>query len=112
MSIEDTHVVDVTGRDRVTGRIVLTISDHLPWTDEVEHFALLDQKVRAYVGFIESGQVLQRYPDATERGVQIELACQYVPTPAAIGFLNAVREALERRGITFSHVVLPSETGA
>ena len=109
MSIEDTQVVDVTGRDRTTGRIVLTISDHLPWSDEVKHFDLLDQKVRAYVGFIEGDQILQRYPDARERGAQVELVCKYPPTPGAVGFLNAIRQALERRGIFFTHAVLSSE---
>lgn len=112
MSIEDTLVVDVTGRDRATGRIVLTISDHLPWTDAEKHFDLLDQKVRAYVGFIESGQILGQYPDARERGAQIELVCKYPPTPGAVGFLNAMRQAVERRGITFAQAVLRPEGDA
>lgn len=111
MSIEETEVVDVTGRDRDTGRIVLTISDHLPWTDE-EHFGLLDRKVRAYVGFIESGQILQQYPDAKERGTRIELVCKYPLTSRAIGFLNAVRQALEHRGIAFTQAVLAPEADA
>jgi hypothetical protein len=109
VSIEDTQVVDVTGRDRITGRVVLTISDHLPWSDEARHFDLLDQKIRAYVGFIESDQILQRYPDARERRAQIELVCKYPPTPGAVGFLDALRQALERRGIAFTHAVLSHE---
>lgn len=112
MSIEDPEVVDVTGRDRYTGRIVLTISDHLPWTDNGDHFDLLDKKVRAYVGFIESEQILRRYPDARERGAHIELACKYAPTSQAIGFLDAIRRAVEHRGILFTHTVLPADGDA
>jgi hypothetical protein len=91
---------------------VLTISDHLPWTDAREHFEVLDQKVRAYVGFIESEQILRQYPDARESGACIELVCKYTPTPEAVGFLDAIRRAVEHRGISFGHAVLPPDDDA
>ena len=33
MSIEQPDVVDIMSIDRMTGHVVLTISDHLEWTD-------------------------------------------------------------------------------
>jgi len=33
MSIEQTDIVDIISTDRATGDVVLTISDHLDWSD-------------------------------------------------------------------------------
>jgi hypothetical protein len=37
MSVEQTDVVDIISTDRETGQVVLTISDHLDWSDSVGH---------------------------------------------------------------------------
>ena len=41
MSIEQTDVVDFIGTDKATGLVILTISDHLDWSDEHEHWHCL-----------------------------------------------------------------------
>ena len=53
LSIEQTDVVDFMGIDKLTGEIVLTISDHLEWNDaDEEHLWLLQEKINAYLRFI------------------------------------------------------------
>jgi hypothetical protein len=54
MTIEDARIVDFIGVDPVTGHVVLTITDHLPW-DSDEHVLLLQDKLNRYLAFVESG---------------------------------------------------------
>ena len=67
MSIEQTDVVDIMSTDRASGHVVLTISDHLDWSDSVAHQRLLQNKLNRYLAFVESGEILQSYPDAKDR---------------------------------------------
>lgn len=108
MSVEDPLVVDAIGEDSDVGRLVLTISDHLPWSDG-DHLALLDEKIRGYVGFIESGQLRERFNSGKEAmPVEIRLVCKHRPDDAAVSQLDAIRVAVERRGIMFRHKTLDS----
>jgi hypothetical protein len=105
MTVEQTDVVDVMGIENRSGRVVLTISDHLPWDES--HYSLLEAKLRSYVGFIEGGQLLEAYPDALARGVEIRVVYQEKPPPEAERFLAAADTALQERGISLSHGPLP-----
>jgi hypothetical protein len=65
VSVEQTDVVDIVGIDRETGRVVLTVSDHLDWSDSVGHqIILLQKKLNRYLTFVESGEILEQYPNA------------------------------------------------
>jgi hypothetical protein len=102
VSVDDPCSVDAIGRDPDSGRVVLTIIDQLPWYG-AEHYSALDAKVRGYIGFIESGQLVEAYADAGGRDVEIRLVCQHKPDQDAVSFLDALRSATERRGIRFTH---------
>ena len=109
MSVDQTDVVDSIGTDRESGRVVLTISDHLSW-DENErdnHFRQLEEKIHAYLRFIESGQIHARYPGAKDRHFEIRAVMKYGPPAKATDFLEAARDQLAVRGIAFSYRVLP-----
>jgi hypothetical protein len=68
MAIEKTDVVDAVGIEKATGNIVLTITDSLDWESaETEHIQMLQDKLNAYLRFIESGELLETYPDAVDR---------------------------------------------
>jgi hypothetical protein len=69
VSVEQTDVVDLLGIDRETGHVVLTISDHLDWSDSVGHQTILQKKLNTYLAFVESGEILGQYPDAKDRPV-------------------------------------------
>lgn len=105
MTVEQFDVVDVMGIEDVSGRVVLTISDHLPWNED--HYSLLEAKIRAYLGFIEGDQILETYPDAHDRGVEIRVVYQEQPSQEAESLLAAAAVALRERGIGFSHGPLP-----
>ncbi len=81
MSIEQTDLVDIISIDRMTGEVILTISDHLDWSDCGAHLLLLQSKLNRYLAFVESGEILQSYPKAK--------AIIYLPYQVVIDFRDA-----------------------
>jgi hypothetical protein len=104
MAIDNPEVIDVMGLDRKTGRVTLTVSDHLEWGCPEEHFTLLKEKVEAYVRFVQSGQLLESYPKARDRQVEIKVVFKH--SPAGLRKLDEIGAAVERAGLFFSHEVL------
>ena len=92
MSVEKFNVVDVVSVDPKTDCVVLTISDHLDWEDTVGHQTLLQGKFNAYLAFVESGEILQAYPDAKERRVTFRVVFKYRPDPEGEQFLLRARK--------------------
>ena len=78
MTIEQTNIIDVTGISK-EGEIVLTISDHLEWSDcdSSDHLNMLQDKINTYLSFIESGQIEEEYPNGMERKIVIEVLGKY-----------------------------------
>jgi hypothetical protein len=107
MSVEQTDTVDAIGTDKATGKIFLTIADHLPWNGE--HLLTLQQKLNAYLRFLESGEVYQSYPNATGRDFVIRIFLQHRPTDEAINFLQRAQETIESAG--FGLVFGPLHSG-
>jgi hypothetical protein len=100
MSVEQTDKVDFIGVDDATGDVALGISDHLEWADE-DHLRILQDKINAYLRFVESGEILESYPDARGRHVTIELIARCEPDQKATRFLDRVRKTLEGAGLGF-----------
>jgi len=108
MSIEQTQTVDYVNVDKGSGDVWLTISDHLPWdVSEGEHLDLLQQKLNAYLRFIESGELQKKYPDATGRDVVINLVGKYPLSRQATVFVTKVRAAIGAAGFRLRHEVKP-----
>src|SRR5574341_960328 len=104
MSVEQTNVVDAIGIDNATGDVVLTIADHLEWTgSDNKHFALLQAKLNTYLGFVESGEILERYPDAKGKNVLIDVVCKYPLNQQALGFYGQVMRIVEDAGMKLRH---------
>jgi hypothetical protein len=45
MSVEDVDEVDVVSVDKKSGHVVLTISDHLDWSDTIKHQTILQKSL-------------------------------------------------------------------
>ena len=98
MSIEQGDVVDIVSTDRLTGDVVLTISDHLDWSDSTAHQMLLQSKLNRYLAFVESGELLQNYPSAEGRRITFKVVFQFPPDEAGRRFLAKVRPVIESAG--------------
>jgi hypothetical protein len=92
-------VIDGLGIDKKTGASVLTISDHLPWHEDLLHHQdCLERKLGAYVQFVKSGQLRAHHPDAKIPTIQVYLL--HRPPERGLRALKGAQEALEARGIT------------
>jgi hypothetical protein len=80
--------------------VVLTVSDHLDWKESVEHLTILQNKFNAYLAFVESGEILLRYPKAKGRLVAFEVVFKYRPNPECQEFLTRARRVIESSGFT------------
>ena len=59
MSVEKTNVIDfVSEKD---DNVILTVSDHLEWSEDNEHIFLLQEKINAYLTAIETGKSNEKY---------------------------------------------------
>ena len=100
MSVEQTDVVDILGIDRKSGHVVLTISDHLDWSDSVGHQTILQKKLNTYLAFVESGEILEKYPDARNRAVAFRVVFQVPPDESGQAFVARARQVIESAGFT------------
>lgn len=101
MSVEDKNVVDFVSIAPSNNKVMLSISDHLEWDEENEHIIILQDKINAYISFIESGDVYEKYPQSEGKSFAIELVLKYKPNEEGYNFLNHVKEILEEAGYGF-----------
>ena len=105
MSIEQTDTVDIVSTDRVSGHVVLTISDHLDWSDSTAHLTLLQSKLNRYLAFVESGEILESYPDAKDRLIVFKVVFKFPPDEAGRAFLAKVKPIIESAGFSLRNEV-------
>lgn len=101
MSVDDLNVVDIVGVDKHTGNLVLTISDHLDWSNTSEHMLILQAKINKYLAFVESGEILEKFPNAGGRKVVIEVIGEYRLPLDGHKFIRRVTDELEKAGFGF-----------
>jgi hypothetical protein len=104
MSVEDTMVIDFISEKN--NNVVLTISDHLEWDDENEHVFLLQEKLNAYLGAIESGQLNEKYPASVGKKITISIILKYEPNEIGVSFLSCINDLLLNAGYNFNYYVL------
>lgn len=105
MSVEQLDVVDVISTDKETGYVLLTISDHLDWSNSIQHQTVLQAKFNKYLAFVESGEILERYPDAKGRPIAFKVVFKFRPDPAGQQFLVKAKEVVESAGFSLLHEV-------
>ena len=100
MAVTEPDVVDFISTT-VDGFVELTIADHLEWDHQNEHLVLLENKIAAYLDFVESGQLEQNYPAALNRKVIFGIEVQFAPDEHGEIFLSNVKSFLESKGFGF-----------
>ena len=101
MSIEQKNIVDLIGINKETGLLELAIVDNLDWNDPDSHCQFLQDKVNAYLGFIESGEIYDSYPDAKNRRFKIIVFAKYQPCKLGDEFVEKLNAALHDLGYGF-----------
>ena len=103
MSVEDRNIVDLIGVEKRTGKVILTIADHLDWQNEQNHLSALQAKINRYIEFVESGEVLVAFPKAKGRPLVIEIVAKHSFPESADDFLSMIEERLKRLDIGLQH---------
>ena len=102
MTIEQENTIDLIGTNEEKGYVSLIISDHLEWDEKNEKLLLLQNKINAYLSFIESGQLIEEYPNTEGLKVHIVLTCMHEPNNEGMKFINLVKPTIEDAGFYFS----------
>ena len=100
MSIEDKGIIDIVSTDS-DKFVILTISDHLEWSDDNEHLLVLQDKINAYLGAIESGELIEQYPKTQGKKIIIRVIALHEPNSDGYVFLDRVHGILTSAGYGF-----------
>jgi hypothetical protein len=103
MSVEQEEVIDIISVDKKSGHVLLTVSDHLDWSDTIRHQTILQKKFNAYLAFLESGEISDKYPNAKNLPVDINVVFRFKPDTEGLKFLARAREVIEKAGFGFRH---------
>lgn len=104
MAIDDVKVIDGMGIDRERKAICLLLTDHFAWKDddslnEYDHLMLLQEKINAYISYLESKQYEEQYPGEAFDMAVIEIHFKYDITDNCEKFLNTVQSQVGQYGI-------------
>lgn len=73
MSVVETNKIDGIAKGSNEGELFFLITDHLDWENEYEHLIILQDKINAYLSFIESEQYMEIYANDTFKNFVIEI---------------------------------------
>ena len=104
MAVDNTNVIDGMAIDKEKNAICLLLTDHLPWNvessmNEHDHLVLLQDKINAYISYLETKQYEETYPEANFDMAVIEIHFKYEITQNCENFLNAVQNQIGQYGI-------------
>lgn len=104
MSVVDNKTVDGAGLTDDKG-IILLITDHLDWSDEYQHLVMLQEKINAYITFLEEKQYEEIYKEEEIGYGIIEIHFLHNLTDNAKKFLQAVQNQVAELGIKIQYCV-------
>src|SRR5947207_3950194 len=101
MTVEDPGVVDIVGFAPNRDLVALTIADHLDWGDSHRHLTILQEKLNRYLAFIESGELLRKFPNAEGLPVRIDVVFMYLPSREGEDFIMQADDICVKAGCYF-----------
>lgn len=99
MSVVETNKIDAMGLGKEKDELILLITDHLDWKNEYEHLTVLQDKINAYLGFIESKQFAETYPEKVFGNYVIEIHFKNGMIENCLKFLDVVANQVESLNI-------------
>ena len=95
MSVIEVDKIDAMGISKDGKGLILMLVDHLDWDDEGSNLLVLQDKINAYLGFIESNQFLDTYPDVKFEYFVIDVHFKFKITENCVKFINVINKQLE-----------------
>jgi hypothetical protein len=84
MSLDKIEVIDAVGTEKNSDTVVLNLFDAWGWDDERGHLIALQDKLNAYLAFVEPGQIYEDYPTAAGKALRIDVISRYLEKAAAV----------------------------
>ncbi|WP_263410092.1 DUF6572 domain-containing protein [Terriglobus tenax] len=97
MAVDEPNKVDQVSVTE-DGAYVLTIKDHWDWVVDFDHVQVLEDKLNAYLGFIESGEMAEHYPASQQLPTEIDIHFEFAPSELGLQFLEAAKQTIESGG--------------
>jgi hypothetical protein len=83
------------------GNAILVISDHLPWDQTNEHLYCLQEKLNAYLRFIESGEIYEKFPERRGLPILISVVLKFRIPDSAQWFFAKTASIIQQAGFEF-----------
>jgi hypothetical protein len=100
VTVQDENVVDIVSINEARSAVVLTVSDHLDWSDTERHQTVLQTKLNRYLAFVESGELLERHPASKGLAVVFVIVFKFKPDRKAEAFLSRAKETVKSAGFS------------
>lgn len=104
MSISETNKIDALAVSQDGEALMLLIADHLPWDDEHTHLVVLQDKLNAYMSYIQSGDWKQQVQQNVKYAI-IEIHFKHDITENCEKFLQSVQNLFGPHGVKIKAVI-------
>ena len=98
--VQNPRVVDLI-RPGPEGGVELLMLESRPWGSDPRQLAQLEEKLNAYLGYVQTGALARDYPQYAGAAVRFCLECAAPPEGEAARMLGAMREFCVGEGIGF-----------
>jgi hypothetical protein len=98
--VQNPRVVDLIRPD-AAGGVELLMLETRPWGSDPLQLAQLEEKLNAYLGYVQTGALAREYPHYAGGPVRFRLECAAPPDGDAARILTAMREFCASDGIAF-----------
>jgi hypothetical protein len=108
MSVDQTDKIDFLWKDDQRGCVMLTITDHFEWEEDDEvHLEMLQEKLNAYMHFVESGELLKARPAYKGLPVVIHVRAKYQLSDEAAKFYKLAKKSVAKAGASLEFDYAP-----
>jgi len=106
MTVVDFDKIDAIGvTEDNPAKMTLMISDHLDWQDIGAHLICLQEKINAYLYFVQEKQYESMYPHLRIKDIAIQINFLYDIPAECKKFLKTVQRQIKGSGVVIRTVI-------
>lgn len=100
--IEYPDVIDLVTYDPKGEEFAVIMHEYRPWFASPARMDELIRKINSYLQFVESGNLVRKFPKAAGKKVRLQLDCSELPPTEIAELIQQSQQLLLGRGITFA----------
>lgn len=102
MSVIETNKIDAIGISKDNKSLVIMLSDHLDWNNEAAHLYALQEKINAYLSFVETKQYKNLYPGKEFESYIIDIRFKFKTTDNCKKFIEVINRQIRQYRISIA----------